>query len=418
MNRRVRLSLAAALAAGLVAASAAAPAVADEDDIRNSNIYWSSVEDTFPYISDAESSYPDLLGSGVDLPFGWTGDAFDGFLEDVRFNDDNVDFAPATGGAGWVDGGLSSFTYVGTLSAIDPTFEIDATLELQGNYARWVFTPVSGPTGTLELSANLGSDSYQTATVVTANSAVVSSDDNLADPVIGYWASGTDVTLQVPDAVDDSDTVVIAGTTSAAVTVVIALQDYAPCAQDVAVAEMVARVAALNSSFGQAIEGALECAAVVAPGELTLDAVASQTLAVTIDPEVDAWLLDPWSGTSLEDGYLGDPQIVGSAFVGGPAGVTFAFDPETALVTLSGTPTAAGTFDVALVLYLDGIEDYIEGELGYGYPLVAHFTVTVAGPQLAATGASDATPVLAMFGGLLVLAGAGALRLRRRLVAI
>lgn len=412
MNKRARVALASALSAVIVAASAAAPALADTDDIRTANAYWSYVDDSAPYISDAESYYPNLLGTGVELPFGWTGDTFDGFLSDITLDGSTVDFVSAAGGAGWVDGGLSSFAYTGTAPGFDPAAEISATLEIQGNYARWTFTQVAGPTGTLRLSGNLGSDGYQTATVVAPNAAVVSSDDNEADPVIGYWFSGAAGTLSVPSS-GAGDYVVFTATTSSPATAVVALQDYAPCGEDRAVADMVSLVPTLNSSFGQSIDGELDCASVVAPAQLAIGSATSQRLAVTIDPAVDAWLDSPWAAESLP-GYLDDPTIVGSAFVGGPAGTAYAFDPATSEVTISGAPTEAGTFDVALVLYITGIEDYIRGEEGNAYPLVARFTVTVAEPALAATGLSDVTPAAVVFAALFLISGTAMVWFRRR----
>lgn len=413
VNRRAFIAAPATIAAGLLIASAAGPAFAASDDTVGANILWSGVDDSSPYISDAQSAYPNLLGSGVSLPFGWTADAFDGMFEQVDIDGTGISFTAAPGGAGWVDGGLSSFAYTGVAPGFDPAFEIAATLEVQGNYARWTFTPVAGPTGTLTFSGNLGSDDDQTATVVTANSAVVSSDDNAADPVIGYWFSGAAGTLDVPDAADGSDYVEWSASTTAVSTAIIALQDYAPCAEATATSEMIARVATLNTTFGQAIEGALECAAVTAPAELTPGTAANQTLAVTIDPLVESWIAEPWQ-LNERDPYLSDPTVVGSAFVGGPAGVSYSFDPTTSLVTVSGTPTQSGAFDVALVLYLTDVTDYESGDAGNGYPLVAHFTVQVAAPALAATGASAATPYIAAFAVLLMLAGGTALVVRRR----
>ncbi|TPX03552.1 hypothetical protein FJ656_16575, partial [Schumannella luteola] len=303
MNRRTSALLVAPIALGLVAVAAALPASADTDDITGGNILWSNVDDGSPFISDAESYYPDLLGSGVALPFGWTGDALDGIPEgSIRVGGENISWTSVPGGSGWVSGGLSSFQYAG----VSTSYEIDALLEIQGNYARWTFTPVSGPADTFEMVANLGSDGYQDATVVTANSAVVSSDQNAADPVIGYWFSGPSGTLDVPDSSGGSnDDVTWTAETSGPIVAILALQDYAPCAEATATAEMVARVANLNGTFGQSIEGALECATVATPAALSQGTAASQSLPVTIDPTIDPWMADSWQ---LEDrgSYLSD----------------------------------------------------------------------------------------------------------------
>ena len=411
MNRRALISVPAALVAGVLVASVASPAVADESHIVGSNITWSYVSDAYPSISDAGSSYPNLLGTGVTMMSGWTDDAFDGFLEYIAFEGHYVNFEAAAGGAGWVHGGLSSFHYVGIVDPVEggdgveefPGAEFEATLEIQGNYARWTFTQTAGSPGELLLQGDLGSDGDQTVTVVTANTAIVTSDDYEYDPVIGYWVSGTDAEIIGPD-VDDPDlyeVVSFSASSASPMTVVLALQDYAPCAADVARAQMVARVATLGATFGQAIGGALECASVANPSALTRGTAASQSLPVTLDASIGEW-------------YLSDSEYVRGVFVGTPAGLTLAFDPETSRVSVSGTPTAAGTFQVNLVLYMLEVYDYITEEYGNGLPLVATFTIEVGDAQLADSGVSSATPFVAGFAVLLVLAGATVLLARRR----
>jgi len=402
--RRSALIASAALTAAVLAVVPATLAAAIDDDVDSGNMAWVEVYDDEPYIEDVQSRYPNLLGTGANLAIGWTVDAFDGMLDVTTIDGEDIDWSAAPGGAGWVPGGLSSFNYTGVSAAFDADFEIGARLEVQGNYARWTFTPVAGPAATLELGGNLGSDYDQTTIVVTPNAAVISSDDFVQDPVLGYWLAGPDATLFVPTVGDDSDDVVITATTSGPITTVIALQDYAPCAQQVAIDEMVARVATLDSSFGATIEGALECATVAAASELAVGSAEPQSLAVTIDPSVDVWLDEPYQ-LDARAPYLSDPSLVGSAFVGTPPGVVLAFDAATSSIAVSGTPTVAGTYDLTLVLWVTDADQYSFDDPGNGYPLVAPFRLVITGPQLAATGDESALP-LALLATALLAAGA------------
>jgi len=411
--RRSTLIASAAVTAAALVVGPATLASAIDDDVDSGNMAWYEVYDDEPYIEDVQSRYPNILGTGTDLVIGWTVDAFDGMISDSTIDGEDIEWSAAPGGVGWVPGGLSSFVYLGVSDDFDPAFQIGARLEIQGNYARWTFTPIAGPTGLLELTGNLGSDYDQTTIVVTPNSAVVSSDDIGQDQVLGYWVSGPDATLYVPPADAGDDDVVWTATTSGPVTAVIALQDYAPCAQQVAIDAMVGRVAALNSGFGATIEGALECATVGAAAALSTNASDPQTLPVVIDPTVDAWLADPYQ-LDERDPYLSDPSLVGSAFVGAPAGVTLAFDASTSSVAVSGTPTTPGVYDVTLVLWVTDADQYSFDETGNGYPLVARFQLEVTGPTLAATGDESVLPLGLLAAGLLA-AGAVALGARRTL---
>lgn len=413
MSRRTpRLLVAVAavgLSGGLVLASAA-PALADTPELWNTNARWFDVSSSQPSVGDAESAYRDLLGSGVDLPFGWTGDALDGALAAWQVSD-----GVTSASIGWsavsetVDAsGRSTWTYAGTVGAF-PTAAFTAVLEIEGSTARWVITPTGTASGlVISASGDLGSDTNETFVVVTPNSAVVSSDNVSRDPVLGYWFSAPSGTWT-----PGSGVFTFSFVDSGPATMVLALQDYAVCAEQTAVDEMIARVPTLGAQFGITIDGALGCLTSSAPSPLAVGTAVSQTLGLTLDPAVDPFLGSGAAPFSLDSGvitYFGDPGYVGSAVVGLPAGVTGTVDAATQTVHLSGTPTEAGTFEASAIVYRTDVLDYWVGEPGNGIPLVAPFTVTVAegGAELAATGLADvASPsVLAA-----VLLGAGALTL-------
>ena len=396
-----------AAVAGAVLLGTAAPAFADTSEVWTENVRWFGIDSDAPYIEDAESAYADLLGSGVALPYGWTGDAFDGVLYswEVSDGDGASDAIDWTAVSESVDSdGLWTWTYAGTTDDfVGATFS--ATLELQGSTARWMVTPTGTASGlTVSAYGNLGSDGSESVTVVTPNSAVVSSDDDGRDPVLGYWF---DAPSGVFDLAPGDGGFEIAWDDSAAATIVIALQDYAACAETTAIDEMVALVPTLGAQFGLTIEGALDCLDVATPTALAVGAATSQTLAMALDPAVDALLLSGNTSFGLEgpDTYFGDAALVGSAVVGLPAGLTGTIDPATQELLITGTPTVAGTFAVSAIVYRTDVRDYAFGQVGNGIPLVASFTVTVTGPVLPATGAVAGDAPIALAAGFLLIGG-------------
>ena len=256
------------------------------------------------------------------------------------------------------------------------------TLELEGSTARWVVTPTAGPSdATIVIDGNLGSDGNETVVVVDPDTAVVSSDIGARDLVIGAQIAAPDgaVTSEAGDGSLDFTFV-----SSGPATIVVAVQDFAPCARQVAIDEMIDRVANLTEGFGEVIPGALECATVTAPATLDQGAPVDQELAFAIDPLVDASTSGGVSvNFSLANGpgpYLGDPSAVGSSVVGLPAGVIGTVDLATQTLTLTGTPTESGSFSAALILYRTDVRDYQFRVVGNGIPVVARFDVTVTAP--------------------------------------
>ncbi|MEG9225087.1 LPXTG cell wall anchor domain-containing protein [Aeromicrobium sp. Sec7.5] len=390
---RALRGVSAALAVAAVSATSAAWA-APTPELRTPTTTWYDIDDERPYIEDAQASYLDLAGAGVDLTAGWTADAFDGALYDWEVETPTVvEDVTWSAGTQSTAGGRSTWTYTGTTATAG--VELAATLDIEGSTARWTITPtVPAPADTtISAFANFGSDGSETVVEVTPTTAIVSSDDNDVDPVIGLAISGTDALI---DSVDGDGGAFVEFSADGAATVVVALQDYAPCAEATAISEMTALVPTLIANFGVTIEGALECATVVAPAALTQGTATSQTLAVAIDPAVDVATTDNDGNIVLLSGdgdYLAFPSAVGSAFAGLPAGVTATFDPTTATLSLSGTPTQSGTFEATLVLYRTDLEDYQGDEPVDGAPLTAGFTLTVAaapaGPGTGGPGTGD-----------------------------
>lgn len=390
---RSRVVRGASAALAVVALSTTSAALAaPTPELTTPNMQWIEIDDAEPYVEDVQAAYPNLLGTGAALSAGWTGDAIDGALDDWQV----TTTAGVTESIDWTTGtqttaaGRSTWTYTGT--TVSTGVEVAASLEIQGNTVRWIVTPTAGPAdAVIEAVANLGSDGNETVVEVTPDTAVVTSDDLAVDPVIGFSIDAADGLI---DSESGDGEVDFSFTTASAATIVAALQDYAPCAEQVAIDAMIDRVATLQANFGITIEGALDCAAVAAPAAVTLGAATSQVLAVTIDPAVDA-VTDGTSGRNIgfdspDGAYLEFPDVVESTTTGLPAGLTASFDPVAQTLTLSGTPTQSGTFAAALVLYRTDVEDYWFGDVGNGAPVAARFTVTVAAPTGPGTGGPGA----------------------------
>lgn len=399
MNRHVRRALAATTttALGLGAALAvAAPASADDWNISTPAIEWEYVEDNALYIEDAYAHYPDLFGSGVDVD-GWTGDAFDGFLNDFSLTYDgetvSANLVPVS--ASIADGGLSTIVASGDVTFADETsVDFQATLEIQGNYARWSFV-FSGDTAVgVSLWGDLGSDS-NSQYVSVGSDALVSHDQYGYDPIIGYQVAGAEVAFSTGDVGYTG----FSASTAAPLSIVIALQDYDPCSRDAAIAAMTARAASLSSTFGQVIYPMSECVSLVAPAGFVSGAKTTQTLALTVADGVEQ---------EEVQAYLGSEEIQW-AIAGLPEGLSASFDRETLTFSLTGT-APAGTYEFRAVFFG-------AGEGGASSPIFVapqSFTVAAAAaPQLADSGLSDVSPALVVVALLLILGGAGALVVRR-----
>ncbi len=397
LKNSTRAALLCAALSALMVAGTAGPAIADEGDgdlIYNATTVWAEVDHETPQIRDAQSRYEDILGTGVELAIGWATDAFDGIFYEWYIAGHRIDWDSASQPQ-INHGGASTLHYLGT-AGDDGEYEVAARLEIEGSYARWTLTQTAGTPSVVRASVDHGADGYEDVTTVTANSAVVIADSRHGDPVIGLSVSGTDANLTAEPGDGYASWEALLDQPSVAV---VAVQDYAACQQDEVVAQMISRVANLNDGFGASLHGALECASVVAPAALSEGSATSQTLPYAVDPAIDAALSNR-PNYPRRGAYLSDPTVVDHRFVGGPAGVDFAFDPATAQVAMTGAPTEAGVFTVTLLTFHTNAEDYVgwtpDDEVVWGHPLTATFTVTVdANDTLAATGLSANTWLIA-----------------------
>jgi hypothetical protein len=366
------------------------------------------VDDTGLIIVDAGDYYPDFMGSGVDMAYGWTEDAFDHFFYDssgsltVAYNGGAAqDLILSSISADYVDGGVT--TIVGGQS-LDfdggNTFDVTLTLTIEGSYARWVFAYVSTGVGDVNLLqtqayGNMGSDTDAHYTLVGPN-ALVEDDQNNSDPVIGmYFTAPGAWAYDVTDG-DDNFAINFAGPAG---TLVLSLVSYDMCSFDDAIAAMTALVPTLPATFGSdnAIRMSPTCLAISAPAQIGIGSATDQHLTLTANSPLNSrW--DLYSGSA--------PDWYRAVALDLPAGLTLAteYDPGTGEPNLRLTGTApAGTYVVHVLSYYDN------GGGVYGYPEVSTFTVEVV---LAATGSDSAS--LLWFAVGFIGVGAGLVAVARR----
>ena len=429
MNRHARRAFAAASGTILVAGAVlvtAAPASADDYQIDSGTFLWWGVEDNGLEITDADSNFPDLFGSGTEVQ-GWTSDAFDDFLDELELTDGSeiLDASPTPVSHSIVDGGRSTLVASDTLEfASGAVVELTVTLDIEGNYARWtITTAVTGGTAEVRVVGELGSDSDSEYELLSPKTLVSSDGAYGGDPIIGYQLVGAGATFLVADGDDDVSVLFPAGDT---VTLVVALEDYDMCGRDAALADMTARAPSLATTFGASFFPLdTRCVTIDQPQSASADAPVDQTLTVTDVSAANAYyagdILDYYSS---EDVFLENVRLFTSGL---PAGLSLGYDPATQRLQLTGS-AAAGDYQVRIAL-ADVYEYELEGVPQYDYrrPLFATLAIQITAPELAgtdapdtapelaATGASGATPAIAALAGLLLLAGGGMLAARRRL---
>lgn len=394
--RRAIAAGSALLVGAALALTAALPASADSDIVDTPTFTWSQVEDDALYIGDAASRYDDFRGTGLTFDQGFTADAFDGFLFSIHAYyavlDAPVALTPVS--ASWVDGGLSTIRSHGYVDfGNGRELNVDVTLEIQGNYARWTFAGSNLPGARLEVSGDLGSDTSTVVVPVDATS-FVTHDLYGSDPIIGYQVSGAGAAIEAASGDEDITVRFDAPGTSS---LVVALQDYSPCARDAAIAEMTARAPALASTFGATIDPPTDtCITVAAPAAFVAGATTDQTLDVTIDAALEPALA----------GFLQNPDFRFTA-VGLPSGLTLDLDVDARTLHLAGT-AVPGSYPVTLLFHGDN------GTVRW-LPFSADISVQVdpaAAPELAATGADDTNASLGAV--VLVVLGVIALAFARR----
>jgi len=397
----VRRAAAAATACALglgTALAVALPASADSHDFVSDGVAWWDVVDDAVQIIDANPFMYDLFGSGIDVD-GWTYDAFDTFLDGFHVSAGVIDYdmvmTPVS-----VDinpGGVSTFVATGEQN-LGGGFEIEAqvTLTLAGSYARWEIDTAGTDGLDVWVTGQLGSGPDTVFPHVTPTT-LVSASTSTDAPIIGYQLSGAGAAF---DVADGSGEVHVDLPLVGSATLVMAFQDYDPCSRDAALAAMVARVGSLGSTFGQTITMLdSNCFTVDAPSAFPAGTSTDQTLALLANPAL-------FDQTELELFLEENDEVHIQLLTQGlPAGMSLEIDPATATLHLTGT-AAAGSYPVRFAFFrVDSDDDaYL--------PLLSTITLQVVGddeaadPELAATGASDAAPAAAMFGGMLLLVGA------------
>lgn len=391
MKLRSISAAAVALTLGFVGVIAvAAPATAADADIITPDWVWEGVTDDALYISDAASLYANFKGSGIAM-FGWTSDAFDGFLDDAAllWDGGSYNFVPLTPvSADWVDNGLTTIVATSTVNVDGNDITLTATMQIQGGTARWTFA-FAGDAATiansqLEIDGELGSDTDSVYIPIGTGGLISSDGPEVSDPIIGYNSNGQNLVI---NAVDGNDTISFTFDAVTGTTLTLGLVEYDVCSQEEAVVLMAAAVPTLNSQFGTtfAPQYASDCATVAAPA-VTPGAV-NVEMPITSSAELADWgYFDPSGGSDL--GVIAE---------GLPAGLALTVSYVGTVPTLHLTGSApAGHYDVTAWVYFP--DDDGPGE----FPLKVTFSF---GTALAATGSEVPTQAI-VGGGVLALLGA------------
>lgn len=404
---RVRPVLSVSAAVGLSALLVAVPfgaAFAASQDVSTPSWLWEIVEDNGFTISDASSAPSDVLGTGLDFDYGWTGDAFDGFFGSAEVELGGSSQSPTfviADPAQWVDDGRTLTTGRVDVDFGESQLRIIADLEIEGSFARWTFSYEAFGVAALSdyevrYQGDLGSDDDTTYIAVGTDGLV--SHDLGWDPVIGYQLGGTASSFSftqlyeylVIEAVPTEDTVLT-----------LALQDYDFCNQSAAIADMQARVPTLAGAFGTDLPVLLsdDCATAEPYSPAAVGVTVNQSLLVTASDFVNA------DGDAFDDWgyfYFDTDETIEAVLVDGPAGLTVDVTPgaddSQANLVLGGTLTEALTGPVTILLYTreDGDGVWVS------YPLQL---VLQPSGELAATGAADSVALGVL---TLVLFGSGA----------
>ncbi|MFN4002296.1 hypothetical protein [Microcella sp.] len=399
-RRIIAASAALALASAGVLVTASSAAAADAD-VATSDWLWEAVDDRAGLIDDAASYFVDYLDTPLDL-YGFTDDAFDGFLEDevdVTLGATTLGVTFTSTASDWVDFGLSEFTATASADFGDgDILEITRTLEVQGSFARWSWamtTSGGAPLAdyTIDTVGDLGSDGGSIF-LTPSGSTMVSYEDGGGDPVIGYSVAGATYV-----ATDGDEDVEFSFTADDAPVLTLALLEYDPCSLDDAITAMQDLLPTLAADFGDTLDPvyADDCLSVDEPDAVT--GPTDQRLEFVQQEGLDDW-------GYIYDGAVDDGLTV--RVLGAPAGLSFSVvaDPDTNLpqLRMTGTPTDGGG-EVRVLLY------FADGDSSGDEPLIVTFDVVV---ELAATGPADIAPIA--IGSAAVLVGLGALLLvlRRR----
>ncbi|MDO9590043.1 MAG: hypothetical protein Q7J04_02750, partial [Microcella sp.] len=335
---RSRPLLSVSAAVGLSALLVAAPltaAHAASQDVNTPGWVWEDVEDNGFEINDAYSAPRDVLGTGLDFDYGWTGDAFDEFFESAEVELDgttqSVSFVIADP-AQWVDDGRTLTTgrvdvVFNEESPTESSLRIIADLEIEGSFARWSFSYQAFGEAALSdyevrYEGDLGSDGDSTFISVGSNG-LVSHDVNGYDPIIGYQLNGSASSFTVTD----GDEYVLVETVPTESTVLtLALQDYDFCQQSAAIAAMQARVPTLAGAFGTDLPMLLsdDCATAEPYTPASAGVTVNQTLLVSASDFVNLGgeAFSDWAYFTFDSDY-----VIRAVVADGPAGLTVSMTP-------------------------------------------------------------------------------------------
>jgi hypothetical protein len=392
----IALSLGAAGALGLATTASAA-------DVATPDVQWDDVNTDALYIGDAGSYYADYFGVET---FGWTSDAFDGFLSEFAVQylaDDPVDVTVTPVSATFAPNGLSTVIADGTAEVGDGiTVSVDLTLEIQGSFARWSFDfstedPADLDDITVFTTGNLGSDN--STTFEEADFGLLSWDGLGFDPILAWQVETSQDGLFLHADGDD-----IAGMSFDAgpLVLTIGLQEYDPCNLDLAL-DTARDLLDDPLPFGTTLPAlyTLDCVTPTGPVNLAINSPANNIVPVGPAAGFNPEWLDLLNGVWQPDAFTA------LAIDGLPAGLTLTGEVDAAgksLLRVTGTATTVGTYSVHVFGYWSFDDD------GNYYPAEMTLTITVGLP---ATGGPDALPI-GIGAALLLLAG-GAMLLTRRL---
>lgn len=407
--RRSRPLLSASAAVGLTALLVAVPltaAHAASQDVNTPGWVWQEVEDNGFEINDAYSAPRDVMGTGLDFDYGWTGDAFDEFFEFVDVEYDGTTVTPSftiADPAQYVDDGRTVTTGRADIFFDESELRIIANLEIEGSFARWTFTyqafgDITLGEYSISYVGDLGSDGGSTFVPVGSNG-LVSHDLNGYDPIIGYQLGGSASSFSVTNGDDDA---VIETVPTEPTVLTLALQDYDFCQQSVAIAAMQARVPTLAGAFGTDLPMLLsdDCATAEPYAPAAAGVTVNQTLLVSASDftNLDGDVFSDWGYFRFQSDY-----VIRAVVADGPAGLTVSMTPgaddSEANLVLGGTLTEALTGPVTILMYW--YSDELQEEFAVLYPLQL---VLQPSGELAATGAADAVALGAL---ALVLLGSG-----------
>lgn len=394
LRRAAAATTVAGLAIVSVVAGAAAPAAAAFYAVESTPIVWEGFDDTTGYLEDAYSDY-DTAGELQ----GWTFDAFDGI--------GNISVDDCSAGTGSVTpsfvnavppvitaGGTTTFNLTAT-GNVDPVnctdFTINAVVTMQGSFVRWAYT-LTGDYNELHFFGNLGSDGGGTYTQPDPTT-VLESDGDASDPSLAFQAttSGTGA-WNIPAGIGTFE--YVASGSPATVTFVAAVADYTYLTGQAAANAYLASIASTLSttSFGAAFPlfQGTDAPDFAAQTFTTGAAVPGVTAAYTHDANL--YYGDEYFDNT-DTGLTVDARI-GTLPAGLTAVVSYAAVTGAPIVTLSGTPTVAGTFSVPITFILDAGGTAVT-------PLFSTLSITVNAATLAVTG-TDTLPTLVGGAGVLM----------------